>query len=350
MDSSNMTRGLKLLVTGGCGFIASNFIRHVMRIAPDWQVTNLDKLTYAGNMENLTGLEQDPRYHFHKGDAADSAVLDALLSRDVDTVVHFAAQTHVDRSISGPTEVWRENVLMAESLLSAVRRHGTKLFVQISTDEVYGSLGSEGRFTESTPLHPNNPYSASKAAGDLLAQSFHNTYATPVVIVRGSNNYGPYQFPEKFIPLCITNAIEDKPLPIYGDGLQVRDWTYVEDFCAAVVTVIERGIPGEVYNVGGDAEAANISLAEGILDLLGKPRTLITHVKDRPGHDRRYAMDHTRISESLGWRPRVGLREGLARTVEWYKANRMWWERIKSGAYRDYYEQHYVRTHGLTKS
>ena len=338
---------VRLLVTGGCGFIGSNFCRYVLQHREDWSVVNLDKLSYAGNPENLAEFEGHPRYRFHKGDAADAACVDQLMSQGVDVVVNFASETHVDRSIAGPTEVWRNNVLLAETLLSAAHRRGAARFVQIGTDEVYGSLGPDGRFTETSPLHPNNPYSASKAAGDLLALACHHTYGLPVIIVRSGNNYGPYQFPEKLIPLFITHAIQEKPLPLYGDGLYVRDWVYVEDFCRAVEAVIEKGVAGQVYNVGGESERTNLDIARIILDIVGRTHYLIAHIKDRPGHDRRYANDFTKISTELGWKPRVALAEGLKRTVEWYQANREWWERIQSGEYREYYRKHYVERHGL---
>lgn len=338
---------LRLLVTGGCGFIGSNFCRYVLQNREDWTICNLDKLSYAGNLENLAEFESHPRYHFHKGDAADAACLDRLMPQGVDVVVNFAAETHVDRSISGPTEVWRNNVLLAEALLSAAHRHGVARFVQISTDEVYGSLGATGKFTENSPLHPNNPYSASKAAADLLGLAFHHTYGLSVVIVRCSNNYGPRQFPEKLIPLFITNAIQEKPLPLYGDGLYVRDWICVEDFCRAIETVIENGVAGQVYNVGGEGERTNLDIARIILDIVGQTYYLITHVKDRPGHDRRYAIDFTKINTELGWAPRVSLAEGLKRTVEWYETHREWWQRIISGEYKEYYRKHYVERHGL---
>jgi dTDP-glucose 4,6-dehydratase len=319
----------------------------VLEHRPDWSVCNLDKLSYAGNPENLAEFEGHPRYSFCHGDACDPECVRQLLAAGVDVVVNFAAETHVDRSIAGPAEVWRNNVLLAETLLSAAREHGTGKFVQISTDEVYGSLGPTGRFTEASPLHPNNPYSASKAAADLLALAFHHTYGLPVVIVRCSNNYGPYQFPEKVIPLFITNAMEDKPLPLYGDGLHVRDWIYVEDFCRAVGTAIEKGKEGEVYNVGGEGEIANLDITRLILDTLHKPHSLITHIKDRPGHDRRYAMDFAKARKEFGWRPQLSLREGMERTVQWYLTHTAWWQRIKSGEYREYYRKHYVERHGL---
>jgi len=338
---------LRLLVTGGCGFIGSNFCRYVLETRRDWSVCNLDALTYAGNLENLRDVENDPRYRFVRADAADRAAVDRVVSQGVDVVVNFAAETHVDRSIADPSAVVRNNVLSVETLLATAQAHGVRRFVQISTDEVYGSLGPTGRFTEESPLRPNNPYSASKAAADLLCRAYRQTFGLPVVILRCSNNYGPYQFPEKVIPLFITNALAGRPLPLYGDGRHVRDWIYVRDFCRAIALAVERGEPGEIYNVGGGGETPNIEIAKMILDAVGRPHALIHRVKDRPGHDRRYAMDATKIQRELGWRAEVSLPEGLAATVAWYREHADWWQRVKDGAYREYYREHYVLRHGL---
>jgi len=341
---------MRLLVTGGCGFIGSNFCRYVLEHKETWSICNLDKLTYAGNPENLAEFEGHSRYTFHKGDACDAALVRRLMAEHADVVVNFAAESHVDRSISGPDDVVRNNVMLTETLLSAACESTPRLFVQIGTDEVYGSLGPTGRFTEDSPLRPNNPYSASKAAADMLCMAFQHTYGLPVVVLRCSNNYGPYQFPEKLIPLFITNAMDDKPLPLYGDGLHVRDWIYVEDFCRAIVAAIEAPLRGgEVYNVGGRGETTNIEIARMILNALDKPHSLISHVKDRPGHDRRYAMDFSKIRDRLGWQPRVSLQEGIVRTVGWYKEHRDWWQRIRTGRYQEYYRRHYVERHGLSE-
>jgi len=337
----------RLLVTGGCGFIGSNFIHHILRTRRDWSLVNVDKLSYAGNLENLAEIQNDPRYWFVRADIADREQMTALASEGIDVIVNFAAETHVDRSILDPAFFIRNNVLGTESLLWAAKENRVARFVQISTDEVYGSLGPTGKFTEDSPLRPNNPYAASKAAADLLCRAFQHTYGLAVIITRCSNNYGPYQFPEKVIPVCISNALADRPLPLYGDGLNVRDWIYVEDHCRAIEAVIERGQPGEVYNIGSNQEMTNLELMRTILRVLGKPESLIQFVKDRPGHDRRYAMDSTRIQRELGWRPRVGFEEGIRRTVEWYQTHQDWLARVKSGAYREYYRQHYIERHGL---
>ena len=339
-------RSLKILVTGGCGFIGSNFCRYVLTNRTDWTIFNLDKLSYAGNSENLAEFLGHSRYSFLKGDACDAELARRVLAEGFNVIVNFAAETHVDRSIAEPHSVVKNNIILTEVLLSAARESGIGKFVHIGTDEVYGSL-TTGRFTESSPLRPSNPYSASKAAADLLCMAYRQTYNLPVVVARCSNNYGPYQFPEKLIPLFVTNALEDKPLPLYGDGLNVRDWIFVEDFCRAIDAVIADGKVGEVYNVGGASEISNLEIARTILDCLDKPHSLITFVKDRPGHDRRYAMDFTKIRGELGWEPRVNLNEGLPRTVNWYRENREWWRRVKTGEYLEFYRKHYFGTHGL---
>jgi len=336
----------KILVTGGCGFIGSNFVRHVLRSREDWEIINLDKLTYAGNLENLRDVEEDPRYRFVKGDICDGQMVDEVM-RGVDVVVNFAAESHVDRSIDAPEVFMRVNAMGTQNLLAAAHRHGVSLFVQISTDEVYGSLGAKGKFTEESPLKPNSPYSASKAAADLIVRAYFKTFGLPCIITRSSNNYGPYQFPEKLIPLFISNAMEEKPLPLYGDGLNVRDWIYVEDNCRAIELVIEKGKAGEIYNIGGGSELTNLAVTREILRQLGKPESLIRFVKDRPGHDRRYALDSSKIRRELGWEPRVSFEEGISRTIKWYRDNAEWWRRIKSGEYREYYDKLYRGRHGL---
>ncbi len=331
-----------LLVTGGCGFIGSNFIRYYHETHPDHSIVNLDKLTYAGNPANLSDLESLPFYHFIQGDICDRAAVDALLeAQPVDAIVNFAAETHVDRSITGPAAFIQTNAAGTAVLLDAARERGVGRFIQVSTDEVYGSLGEEGAFTETTPLHPNSPYAASKAAADLLVQAYHHTYGLPALITRCSNNYGPYQFPEKLIPLMIANALAGKPLPVYGDGLNVRDWLHVRDHCAALDAVLQRGRPGEVYNIGGGSELRNIDLVKRLLAELRKPESLISFVKDRPGHDRRYAIDASKISRELGWKPEVAFDEGIGATVEWYLANESWRRSVETGAYREYYRKMY---------
>jgi len=330
----------KILVTGGCGFIGSNFIRFLLKESPDIEIINLDALTYAGNPENLKDIEKNERYAFVKGDIADGAVA-AAAARGATCIVNFAAESHVDRSIHTPGMFLRTNVHGTLTLLEAALETGIERFMQVSTDEVYGSLGPEGKFTESSPLAPNSPYSASKAAADLLVRSFHKTYALDTVITRCSNNYGPYQFPEKLIPLMITNALEGKELPVYGDGLNVRDWIHVEDHCRALWTALEKGAAGQTYNIGGGNEIENIKLVKMILKILGKPERLIKFVKDRPGHDRRYAIDCTKLRKELGWQPRIRFEEGLDATVRWYIDNKEWWRKIKSGQYLEYYKKQY---------
>lgn len=336
---------MRILVTGGAGFIGSNFVRMLLQKTTH-EVVVLDKLTYAGNLRNLEGFishDDDPPAHkckFIRGDIADASIVKMAMD-GADAVVHFAAESHVDRSILDPQEFVRTNVLGTLILLQVGKEVSIKKFIQVSTDEVYGSLGEEGKFSEETPLAPNSPYSASKASADLLVRSFFKTYGFPAVITRCSNNYGPYQFPEKVIPLFIANAIEDKPLPLYGDGGNIRDWIYVEDHCRALLTVLEKGKAGEVYNIGGEAEITNLELTRTILKLLGKPESLIKFVKDRPGHDRRYAMDISKIKRELGWSPQCSFEEGLERTIKWYLDNRSWWEEVRSGEYQEYYRKWY---------
>ena len=332
----------KILVTGGAGFIGSNVVRMLLN-GSDHEVVNLDALTYAGNLENLTDVASNPRYTFVKGDIADSAQMDeAFAAHRPDLVVHFAAESHVDRSVLDATAFVRTNVQGTQVLLDKSRIYKTKRFVHVSTDEVYGSLGPWGFFTEDTPMQANSPYSASKAASDLLVRAAVHTHGMDCVITRCSNNYGPYQFPEKLIPLMIANALEGKHLPVYGDGKNVRDWIYVTDHCEGIRAAMERGQAGEVYNFGGNAERENIYVIKEILRLLGKGDNLIHYVKDRPGHDRRYAMDSSKARATLGWEPRHTFEQGLRQTLDWYVQNRSWWERVRSGAYQDYYKQQYA--------
>ncbi len=334
----------RILVTGGCGFIGSNYIR--MKLADDdgTSIVNIDKLTYAGNPENLADLENHAGYAFRRGDIADRAFVDSVFDEfDIDAVVNFAAESHVDRSILDSTPFVRTNVLGTQVLLDASRQAGVEKFVQVSTDEVYGSLGSDGFFTEQTPLAPNSPYAASKAAADLLVRSYVKTFGFPAVITRCSNNYGPYQFPEKLLPLFISNALADEPLPVYGTGENVRDWIHVLDHCRGIDAALLRGRPGECYNFGARNELRNIDLTYRLLDLLGKPRTLIRFVEDRPGHDHRYAIDPSKAESELGWRAEIDFDAGLEQTVAWYRDHADWVERIKSGAYRHYYDTQYAQ-------
>jgi len=332
---------INVLVTGGAGFIGSNFVRHVLRAHPDWHVTTLDKLTYCGRLENLQDVLDNPRHAFVKGDIRDTAV-SAPLVRAAEVVVHFAAETHVDRSLQSADEFIQTDVLGTFALLEAARQADRlRRFVQISTDEVYGSVPA-GASKETDELRPRNPYSASKAGADRLAYSYWATYQVPVIVTRASNNYGPYQFPEKVIPLFITNALEDRALPLYGDGLNVRDWLHVEDHCSAIDLLIERGVDGETYNIGGGNEVPNVELTRRILALTGKPDTLIQPVADRLGHDRRYALDTAKL-RTFGWVPRHAFADGLAATVDWYRANPWWWQPIKhhDAAYKAYYQAQY---------
>jgi len=332
---------MSILVTGGAGFIGSNFVRHLLATPGD-DIVNLDLLTYAGNLENLAGCEDDPRYTFVKGDIRDRDLVRSVMAdHRVSAVVHFAAESHVDRSVSGPEAFVATNVMGTEILLEEARRAEVERFVMVSTDEVYGSLGEEGAFSETTPLAPNSPYAASKAAADLLCRAFYHTFDFPVLVTRCSNNYGPYQFPEKLIPLMIANALEDKPLPVYGDGQNVRDWLHVSDHCRAVDLVLRSGTPGEVYNIGGCNEKRNLDLVQLLVDVLGKSRDLITFVPDRPGHHRRYAIDAGKIRGELGWEPAVTFDEGMAATVQWYLDNQEWLQAVRSGRYREYYDRMY---------
>ena len=329
-----------VLVTGGCGFIGSNFVRYLLETEPDIRITNLDKLTYAGNLANLADVAGDPRYRFVRGDITDRDTVRSLL-RGVDCLFNFAAESHVDRSIhdSGPFVL--TNVIGTQVLLDAARECSVPRYIQVSTDEVYGSLGPDGYFTEETPLAPNSPYSASKAAGDLLVRSYVHTFGLPAIITRCSNNYGPFQFPEKLLPLFITNLLADQPVPVYGDGQNVRDWIHVRDHCAAVATVWKKGKPGEVYNIGGESERTNLQITHALLQTLDKPPSFIRYVKDRPGHDRRYAIDCRKIKRDLGWRPSIRFEDGLRDAIQWYKDHLAWVATIKSGEYRQYYEKQY---------
>jgi dTDP-glucose 4,6-dehydratase len=353
-----------LLVTGGAGFIGTNFIRYILSKHSDWTVINVDKLTYAGNLENLKDIENNPRYQFVKGDIADRKLVDALFSgeyfsanllrpntRDLrpNIVVNFAAESHVDRSILDASPFIETNIKGTQVLLEAARTHWLgsntqnlrpNIFLQVSTDEVYGSTDS-GRFTEESPLSPSSPYSASKTAADLLCLAYFKTHHLPAIITRCTNNLGPYQFPEKLIPLAVTNALEDKPIPVYGDGLNVRDWIFVDDHCRALDAVIQKGQPGEIYNIGGGNEKTNLELIHKLLELLDKPRSLIQFVTDRPAHDRRYALDSAKIARELGWRPAYSFEKALSATVDWYLKNESWWRSIKSGEYAKYYERMY---------
>jgi dTDP-glucose 4,6-dehydratase len=331
------------LVTGGAGFIGSAFVR--LALQENWadRIVNLDKLTYAGNLENLAAVERDPRYRFVQGDICDMPLVRSLLEAERPrAIIHFAAESHVDRSILGPEEFIETNVRGTFSLLEAARAAGLGRFLHVSTDEVYGSVPEPDEADETWPLRPSSPYSASKAGSDLLALSYWITFRLPVIVTRASNNYGPFQFPEKLIPLMISNALEEKPLPIYGDGMQVRDWLYVDDHCRAIRAALEGGAPGEVYNIGGSRALPNRRVVELILDALGKPRSLMREVADRPGHDRRYAITTEKLEKATGWRPQVGFEEGLERTIRWYRENTGWVARIKSGEYQKYYEQNYA--------
>ncbi len=331
-----------ILLTGGAGFIGSNFINYILDEHSDYNIINLDKLTYAGNLENLVTSERKKNYRFVKGDITNAELVNSLFQKyDINYVINFAAESHVDRSILGSEIFFRSNVLGTNVLLEAARKFNIEKFVQISTDEVYGSLGAEGLFTEDTPLHPNSPYSASKASADLMAMAFYHTYGLPVVITRCSNNYGSFQFPEKLIPLMIINSLNGKKLPVYGDGMNIRDWIYVIDHNKAIELVFEKGKIGEVYNVGASTEMPNIEIIKLILMKLDKSEEMIEYVKDRPGHDRRYAIDSSKIKNELGWEPLFSFEEAISKTIEWYIDNKNWWSRIISGDYQDYYETQY---------
>jgi dTDP-glucose 4,6-dehydratase len=331
----------KIMITGGAGFIGSNFVRYMVNKYPGCEFINFDALTYAGNLENLKDIKDKFNYTFVKGDIADIASVNEVVATGIDAIVNFAAESHVDRSIEDPGIFVKTNVVGTQVLLDAARKYKVSKYLQVSTDEVYGTLGAEGLFSETTPLAPNSPYSASKTGADLLVRAYHETYGLNVNITRCSNNYGPYHFPEKLIPLVITNVLEGKEIPVYGDGLQIRDWLHVSDHCSAIDLVLHQGKSGEVYNVGGNNERTNLHIVKTILAELGKPKTLIKHVTDRLGHDRRYAIDATKIREELGWTPEYTFETGITDTVKWYLENQDWWERVKSGDYLAYYKNMY---------
>lgn len=334
---------MKLLVTGGAGFIGSNFIHYILKKYPEYTVVNLDQLTYAGNVENLAEWKNNPRYTFVKGDICDAAVVDDLV-RDADAVVHFAAESHVDRSIKDAKAFVITNVVGTQTLLDAALKHGKKRFHHVSTDEVFGALSpTDAPFSETTPYDPRSPYSASKAASDHLVRAYFHTHGLPITISNCSNNYGPYHFPEKLIPLAITNLIEEKKVPVYGDGMQVRDWLFVEDHCRAIDMIVHNGTIGETYCVGGNAERPNIEIVRMLLQLMNKDESSIEYVTDRPGHDRRYAINFSKIQHELGWEPTVTLEEGLKQTVEWLMTHQDWWKEIKSGAYLEYYDKQHEK-------
>lgn len=333
---------MKVLVTGGAGFIGSNFIHYILEQHTDWEVINLDKLTYAGNLDNLKDIQDYPGYLFTKGDIGDRQFVDGLLSSDINVIVNFAAESHVDRSIEDASPFIETNVKGTQVLLEGTRKYQVQKFIQVSTDEVYGSIES-GSYNERSSLSPGNPYSASKAAGDLLCYSYFQTYRLPVIVTRCTNNFGPFQFPEKLIPLVVTNALEGKSIPVYGDGLNSRDWIYVTDHCRALDMVLQKGEPGQIYNIAGMNEKTNLELIQQLLQLLDKPRDLIQFVTDRPGHDRRYAVDATKISKELDYRPEYSFEKGLSSTVDWYLKNESWWQRIKSGEYTSYYDRMYLQ-------
>ena len=330
-----------ILITGGAGFIGSNFIRRHLEQAPEDRLINVDQLTYAGNLENLAGVEENDRYRFVRADIADRSALADEIDEKIDAVVHFAAESHVDRSIEDASAFLRTNVIGTQVMIDLARDWNVDRFVHVSTDEVYGTLGDDGLFTEETPLAPNSPYSASKASSDLLVRAAFETHGFPGIVTRCSNNYGPYQFPEKLIPLMISNALEDKELPIYGDGMNVRDWIWVHDHCDGIGLALQKGKPGAVYNFGGASELPNLEVVRLILERLGKPETLMRFVSDRLGHDRRYAIDFRYAQQELGFSPSVSFAEGLARTIDWYVENEAWWQRVKTGEYKKFYARMY---------
>jgi len=334
---------VRILITGGAGFIGSNFIRYILSKYSDYHIVNLDKLTYAGNLDNLSDVEDHPNYRFVKGDICDIDLVNRIVKDGIQAVVHFAAESHVDRSIYDPAIFVKTNVLGTQVLLESALKFKIDRFIQVSTDEVYGSMGKEGSFTESSPLLPNSPYSASKASADPLVRSYFETFRLPATITRCTNNYGPYQFPEKLIPLFITNSLQDLSLPVYGDGLYVRDWIYVEDHCRALDAVLHQGKVGEIYNISGGNERTNLEITDLILRKLSKPKSLVKHVKDRPAHDRRYSLDFSKIKADLDWKPDTPFEEGISKTADWYVTHQSWWQKIKTGEYLKYYEKHYLR-------
>jgi dTDP-glucose 4,6-dehydratase len=332
---------MRILITGGCGFIGSNFIRRMLRKGSRYEIVNLDKLTYCGNPENLRGVDVHPLYKFVHGDIADAKAVQRTLRGGFDAIINFAAETHVDRSIHDAAPFLKSNILGTHALLEGARKYAVPLFVQISTDEVYGSAPKNVSFKETDPLSPGSPYSASKCAADHLVHAYANTFGLRAIILRCTNNYGPYQFPEKFIPLAIANALEDRPIPVYGDGQQERDWLFVGDYCAAIETALERGEFGAIYNVAAGQQRTNLDVLHAILRLLGKDESLIQFVQDRPGHDRRYCIDNAKIRRELKWRPETAFENGIEKTILWYVEHRDWVESVRSGAYRDYYDLHY---------
>ena len=335
---------MRILVAGGAGFIGSNFIRYILGAHDDWSVVNVDKLTYAGNLANLADVAEEPRYRFHRADICDAAAVARIFAEEKpEAVVNFAAETHVDRSIEDPALFLRTNILGTQVLLDAARKSGVARYLQISTDEVYGSLGATGRFSEESPLKPNSPYAASKTSADLLVRAYGKTFGLPVLVTRCSNNYGPYQFPEKIIPFFVTLLLEGKTVPVYGDGMNVRDWIHVDDHSRAVEAVLRRGRPGEIYNVGGGNERTNIEITKLLIAAMGKDERSMKFVPDRPGHDRRYAIDDAKIRAELGVVPQVAFEEGLRATVRWYIDNEPWWRAVRSGEYRSFYDRWYVR-------
>ncbi len=331
-----------ILVTGGCGFIGSNSIRYILKKYPDYKIINLDKLTYAGNLENLAEVEKNPNYKFIQGDICNSKLVNQILEERIDCVINFAAESHVDRSLYDPLVFVQTNLVGTQVLLQSALQHEVSLFLQISTDEVYGPVLGDKKSKEDEPLSPSSPYAASKTGADLLALSYFKSFNLPLIIARPTNNFGPYQFPEKLIPLFITNALENQSLPIYGDGLYVRDWLYVEDHCEALDLILHKGKKGEIYNISAHNEKTNLEITNLILEGVGKPKSLIKHVPDRPAHDRRYALDSTKLEKELGWKPKFSFEKGLQETIAWYKNNQSWWERVKSGEYQKYYEKHYA--------
>ncbi len=348
---SGVFSGTKLLVTGGAGFIGSAFVRLALASDAPLQIVNLDKLTYAGNLENLAPVAADTRYRFMHGDVCDAALVGSLFEEFApDAVVHFAAESHVDRSILSPEPVFETNLRGTFTLLEAARRHGIGRFLHVSTDEVYGSIEPPLEADEKYPLCPSSPYSAAKAGSDLLALSYYTTYRVPVIVTRASNNYGPFQFPEKLIPLMISNALNGQALPVYGDGMQVRDWLYVEDHCRAILAVLAKGRDGEVYNIGGNRSLPNLEVVRKIIDATGRSPELIQYVTDRPGHDRRYSLSSAKVAHETGWTPEIGFEEGLQRTVAWYRSNSGWIERVKSGEYQNYYAANYSKREQLQQS
>ena len=336
---------MKILVTGGAGFIGSNFIRYIINKYSNYKIVNLDKLTYAGNLENLRDVQDNKNYSFIRGDICDKPLVSQIVKDNVDVIINFAAETHVDRSIYDPDQFIITDIIGTKTLLDVAKENSIKKYIQISTDEVYGSI-EQGSFNEDSVLNPSSPYSASKAAADLLVLSYYKTYKMPLIITRSSNNFGPYQYPEKIIPLFITNILEGKKLPIYGDGLNIRDWIYVEDNCEAIDFILHNGNIGEIYNIAANNEMVNIEITKMMLSILNKPETLITYVKDRPAHDRRYSIITNKI-RNLGWKPKYIFKEALEKTINWYKENEWWWKKIKTGEYLEYYKKHYIETHKM---